>query len=205
MIFKPKIALSLVLFVAFASYIYRTSVFRISKNFDVVDPGKLYRSAQLTTNELEETIREFKIKTVISLRGSPGGTSYYEREADTLLRLQVRFVPVALSDDRYPNEHELREIFKQFEDKQFPILIHCRVGADRTGMVAALYERAYRNKTLDESLKQLSFTYWHVQKFKPAMAEFVRKFKGVSWVLNDYRICSPEFAEHREEDYDCQK
>ena len=202
---KLKLALGLVLFTAFTAFIYRTSVFRISKNFTVVEDGKLYRSAQLTTQELEEAIRQYQIKTVISLRGSPGETSYYEREADTLTRLQIKFVPVPLSDDFYPNENDLKLILNEFDAGQYPILIHCRVGADRTGMIAAIYERAYMNKSIDESLRQLTFNNWHVPLFKPAMSSFVKKFRTVKWALNDYHVCDKEFDDYREIDYVCEK
>ncbi len=205
MIPKRKLALGLVLFAAFAAFIYRTSVFRISKNFAVVEDGKLYRSAQLTTQELEDAIRQYHIKTVISLRGSPSETSYYERESDTLARLQIKFVPVPLSDDYYPDENELKLILNEFNEGQYPMLIHCRVGADRTGMIAAIFERAYGNKSLDESLKQLTFNNWHVPLFKPAMSNFVKKFKSVKWALNDYHVCDKEFDDYRETNYACQK
>ncbi len=187
----------------FAAFIYRTSVFRISKNFSVVEDGKLYRSAQLTTSELEETIEKYHIKTVISLRGSPSATSYYEAEAVTLERLKVKFVPLALQDEYYPEESELKEIIQQLGHGEFPMLIHCRVGADRTGMIAAIYQRSFMNKSLEESLKQLSFKNWHVPLFKPAMTSFVKKYKGVDWAMTKYNLCSPEFDDHREPSYVC--
>ena len=200
-----KLILGLVLFIAFALFIYRTSVFRISKNFGVVEDGKLYRSAQLTTAELEEAIEKYKIKTVISLRGSPAGTSYYETEAVTLERLHVHFIPVALRDETYPDETKLKEIFHQFDHGEYPMLIHCRVGADRTGLIAALYQRSYMNKTLAEAEKQLSFRNWHLSFLKPAMNLFLHKFQGVNWVMTDYHVCSPEFDDYRETDYVCKK
>ncbi|MBC7466760.1 MAG: tyrosine-protein phosphatase [Bdellovibrio sp.] len=204
--FKIKLILGLVLFAAFAAYIYRTSVFRISKNFEVVEDGKLYRSAQLTTEELQETVRKYNIKTVMSLRGSPGRTDYYEPEADTVAGLKIKFVPIPMSDRYYPLESEVKEVFSVFEDpSNYPVLIHCRVGTDRTGMVAALYERVYMNKSVDEALKQLTFDNWHVRYLRPAMSSFVRKFKDLKWVLNDYKLCSPEFSEYREPGYDCKK
>lgn len=202
--FKIKLILGLVLFVAFAAYIYRTSVFRISKNFDVVDDGKLYRSAQLTTEELEEVVQKYHIKTVISLRGSPSRTDYYEPEADTTERLKIKFVPIPMSDVYYPLESELKEVFSVFENPtDYPVLIHCRVGTDRTGMIAALYERVYMNKSVDEALEELTFAHWHVRYLRPAMSDFVRKFKDLKWVLNDYKLCSPEFSKYREPGYDC--
>ncbi len=202
---KIKFLIGLVLFAAFAAFIYRASVFRISKNFAVVEDGKLYRSAQLTTSELEQTIEKYKIKTVISLRGSPAATTFYENEADTLQRLHVQFVPVALRDETYPVENDLKEIFHQFDHGEYPMLIHCRVGADRTGLIAALYQRSYMNKSIAEAEQQLSFRNWHVSFLKPAMNHFLHKFQGVDWVMTDYHVCSPEFDDYRETDHVCKK
>ncbi len=202
-IFSLKLAISLALFLVFSAYVYRTSVFRISQNLAVVEDGKLYRSAQMSTAELQDTIKKYGIKTVISLRGSPGKTDYYEAEAETLDHLKVNFVALDFDDNFYPLEKELRQLFLTFEKGKYPMLIHCRVGADRTGMVAALYQQVYMKKTLDESLSQLTFKNWHVPLFKPAMTDFVRKFKGLNWALNEYRVCDSEFVTYREPDYDC--
>jgi protein tyrosine/serine phosphatase len=202
--FNKKLFFGIVLFAALVAGIYRTSVFRITKNFEVVDQGKLYRSAQLTTSEFEDAVKKYGIKTVVSLRGAPGRTDYYEPEAETAERLKIKFVPIPMSDRYYPLESELKEVFGTFEDSSnYPILIHCRVGTDRTGMIAALYERVYMKKTLDESLQQLTIANWHVRLLRPAMSDFVRKFKDLNWVLNDYKVCSPEFSKYREPGYDC--
>ncbi len=200
---KKKLALGLVLFIAFACYIYYASTFRISKNFYTVEDERLYRSAQLSTQELKEVVEKYHIKTVISLRGSPGRTMYYETEAETLEKLKITFIPVALSDEYYPNEVYLKEIFHQFDHGQYPMLIHCRVGADRTGMIAALYQLTYMKKSLNQALEQLKFKYWHVPLFKPAMVNFVKKFKGVNWVMTEYHVCQPEFDDYREPDHVC--
>ncbi len=198
-----KIGLSLALLIGFSLIIYRTSVFRISQNFAVVEDGKLFRSAQLKTNELEETIKKHGIKTVISLRGWPGKTAYYDAEAETLARLNTKFLALDFDDKFFPTEKELKRLFNAFEHGEYPMLIHCRVGADRTGMVAALYQQAYMKKSVDESLRQLTFKYWHVPLFKPAMTSFVKKFKGVNWAMNEYRTCDTEFTSYREVPNDC--
>jgi hypothetical protein len=52
-------------------------------------------------------------------------------------------------------------------------------------------------------LQQLTIANWHVRLLRPAMSDFVRKFKDLNWVLNDYKVCSPEFSKYREPGYDC--
>lgn len=200
---KFKAAFGLVLFVGFAAVAYRASVFRISQNFAVVEPNKLYRSAQLTTAELEQTIQNYGIKTVISLRGTPLATSFYEQQDIALRRLHTNFIPIDMSEKYYPDEKVLRQILSAFEKSEYPILIHCRAGSDRTGLVAALYQQIYMHKSADESLEQLTFTNWHVPLFKPAMKDFAKKFKNRDWAMNDYSVCLPEFAEYRESTHDC--
>lgn len=182
---------------------YRSSVFRISQNFAVVEDQKLYRSAQLTDEELQQVIEKYQIKTVISLRGSPAASKWYSREEDFLKKHDVQFEPINLSDDYYPNQEQIRMILNVFKTKSFPMLVHCRVGADRTGMVAALYQRFFMNQSLEKSLEQLSFRYWHVRFLHPAMSAFVEKAKSADWLLTDYNVCSSDFADYRKADYVC--
>jgi protein tyrosine/serine phosphatase len=42
------------------------------------------------------------------------------------------------------------------------VLIHCQSGADRTGLVAAIYEYAVAARPAEEAEEQLSLRYGHV-------------------------------------------
>lgn len=53
-----------------------TSIFRITKNLYEIDPGRFYRSAQLSKSELEQTADKLGIKTVNSVRLSPKYAAY---------------------------------------------------------------------------------------------------------------------------------
>lgn len=192
-----------ILFILFAAFVYRSSVFRISQNFGVVEDGKLYRSAQLNETEMAEIVQKYQIKTVISLRGSPGRTMFYEPESETLAKLGVRYEFIGMSDDHFPHQDEVKKLIEIFQNAPGPILIHCRVGADRTGMVAALYEKVIQNKTVDEALEQVSFKYWHVRAFHPAMSDFIRHTKDLNWVKNEYNVCAAEYSAYRKPDYAC--
>ncbi len=193
----------LVLFILFAAFMYRASVFRISKNFSVVDEGRFYRSAQLNEDEMTELVEKYQIKTVISLRGSPGKTFFYEPQSQTLDKLGVQFHYMGLSDNHYPHQDEINTLLKIFKEGPYPILVHCRVGADRTGMVSGLYKKLIMNQPLEKALEELSIGYYHIRALHPPMNLFVRRARDINWVNNEYDVCDPEFAKYRRPEYVC--
>ena len=194
---------ALVLFILFAAFVYRTSVFRISKNFAVVDEGRFYRSAQLNEIEMAELVEKYQIKTVISLRGATGKTFFYEPQTQTLDKLGVNFHYMGMSDLHYPHQDEIRKILKIFKEGPYPILVHCRVGADRTGMVTGLYKKLIMNEPVEKALEELSIKYWHVRALHPPMNLFVRRARDINWAMNQYDVCDPEFAKYRRPEYVC--
>lgn len=192
-------ALAVFLFVS--GVIAYTSIFRISKNFYEIDPGKYYRSAQLTKFELEDAIKRYGIKTVISVRGYPQPILNDEPEAETLERLGVGFQKYDLTTDYFPSKADIVSIIKALKNAPRPILVHCRTGADRTGMISAIYQIEEMKRPKQEALDQLSFKYWHVQQFHPAMSAFVEAYQGYDWADQKYDPC--EFPQFLENTKDC--
>ena len=190
--YKKRIVFG-VLFLIFAAFVYRTSVVRLTKNFHEVDPGRFYRSAQLDPAELEEAIDRYGIKTVISLRGAPKNSYWYPGQVEVLERKKVKFLAVGWTSDYFPHADDLKTFIKALKEEQYPILVHCRTGADRTGEATAIYAIDYMNIPKDEAIaKYLSFTYWHVPLFHPAKIEFVRRYQGYDWAMNVYSPCATE-------------
>lgn len=183
----------------FVSTISYASIVRLSENFYEVDAGKFYRSAQLTPDELKRRIEQFGIKTVISLRGSPDGSYWYKPETALLKKMGVEFKSYGLSTDHFPSSADLSSLLRDFETAQKPILVHCRSGADRTGMISALYALDQMKQKKTEALHQLSFQYWHVRDFHPAMSRFIEEYQGRDWALT-YDPCKfPQFVKNPEE------
>lgn len=177
--------------VAFLAILFGyTSTVRLTKNFYEVDKGKFYRSAQLTPDELQEAIDIYDIKTVISLRGGSPDSYWFNDEVSVLNKNAVQFHPINLSMDSFPSKENLNEILRLFRESPKPILVHCRSGTDRTGMVSALYQIEEMGKSKEEALKQLSFKYWYVEAFHPAMTEFIRVYDGNEWAKSRYQPCS---------------
>lgn len=178
---------------------FRYSVFRITKNFHEVQAGKFYRSAQLTSDEMEEVIKKYGIKTVISLRGAPEHAYWYGPQKEVLEKNGVSFKALWWAAEFFPPRDELIAYLDLLKTAEYPVLVHCRTGADRTGTAAALYSMEYMGETSEQAIqKNLNFSYWHVPAFKPAMTEFVRQYHGDQWARTQYDLCKPEYRPYAE-------
>ena len=58
-----------------------------------------------------------------------------------------------------------------FDSIKWPALLHCKSGADRAGLMSALYLLMQRNKPVAEASKQLSFRYLHVKQAKTGLLD----------------------------------
>lgn len=174
-------------------------------NFHAVDPGKLYRSAQLLrTWEFEDYVGKNGIKTVINLRGASPSSSWYKTEVAMLKKLGVRQIDIPMSASRLPHQADLIKLLEAFQTAQRPILIHCLQGADRTGEAAAIYQMLYMGKTKDEALKMLSWKYGHLEFLFPAKKYFIKEvWQGLDWAYNDYEPCAGNLRYYDPENSRC--
>ena len=130
-------------------------------NIHTVIPGVLYRSAELSRNGFEHVIVRFHIHTVINLRGADPGRAWYESELAAARAVDARHIDLPMSATHMPNRATLREIHVVLAHAAPPILIHCQGGADRSGLVAALYELWIAHLPPAVASAQLSFSYGH--------------------------------------------
>lgn len=177
-------------------WLWESSIVRISKNFEEVDPGKFYRSAQLTPKELKEVIQKYGIKTVISLRGAPEKSYWAPKEIETLAQSGVAFHHFSWATEYFPTTSELKGYLSALKSSEFPVLVHCRTGADQTGEAAAMYAIDYLKLPREEAIDQhLTLKNYHVRLFHPAKTEFVKRYPGMEQALATYNHCSPEYAD----------
>ena len=134
---------------------------RITGNVHTVVPAVLYRSAQLDDTQLENVIRQNGINTVVNLRGAHPDTPWYDHEVATTARLGVQHVDFPLSATRPPKVGQFNEILDLLQTAPKPILVHCEGGADRSGIVAALYLYTVAHRPAEKAKAQLSFAYGH--------------------------------------------
>jgi protein tyrosine phosphatase (PTP) superfamily phosphohydrolase (DUF442 family) len=131
-------------------------------NRHAVVPGRVYRSAQLTASGLADEIAEHGIRTVVNLRGTCPDTPWYLAEARATVASDVNLEDVSLSAKRLPPPAEVRRLVEVLDHTEYPILLHCQQGADRTGLAAAGVLLLHSDATLAQARRQLWPRYGHV-------------------------------------------
>lgn len=130
-------------------------------NRHAVIPGKVYRCAQPTGDDLRQMVERHGIKTVLNLRGLTPWDPWYQDEARTAHALNVSQEDVTMSAQALPAPAELRRVIDVFDHTEYPVVIHCKQGADRTGLVSAVALLLYTDATLPEARRQLWPMYGH--------------------------------------------
>lgn len=114
-----------------------TSVVDRQFNFHVVDKN-VWRCSQPSPEAITLLKTNYGLKTILNLRGVNEAEDSEAQLADSLGLNYISF-PM---DSRYPqNQDSLQMVLKIVNDStNYPILIHCLGGKDRTGLVVALYK-----------------------------------------------------------------
>lgn len=134
---------------------------QISGNFNTVVDGEFYRSGQLSETQVAEYAAQYGIKTIINLRGDNTGSSWYDAEVAVAKRLGIRYVNFGMSARRELTTQQALTLISLMREAQKPLLIHCKAGADRSGLASALYMAAVKNAGEEQAESQLSIRYGH--------------------------------------------
>lgn len=146
-------------------------------NFGEVQRGRIYRSGQMPASSLARTIHDRGIRTVLNLRGS-NKDAWYSAERRSTLESGATQVDVAMSSCIWMSRAQLRTVIRTLDTAEYPLLIHCQWGAERTGLVSAFAELLRPGSTLDDARAQFSIRYL----FLPVndgkiMAEHLRQYE----------------------------
>lgn len=112
-------------------------------HFAAVAEGRLYRCGQPRPDELAELIRQHGLKSVVSLRGSrdDGDPDAWEADERAICEARdVRFVSIPCNHKNPPSRAQADEFLRLCTGAETqPVLVHCRLGQQRTLLFCALY------------------------------------------------------------------
>ena len=141
-------------------------------HWDESKRGILYRSGQLTGEQLTLASRRFGIRTVINLQ-MPG--EELEEERELTKRLGVDFVNLPMPGDGFGEEWQFREILKIIDDpERRPVLVHCARGTCRTGAAVAMYRFERDGWTIDDvavEMRRQTYRYGWLPGYIYAMSK----------------------------------
>lgn len=132
--------------------------------------GGMYRENQPSPKRIAEWA-EMGIKTNINLRGeSPKGFYLLEKEACEKHGITMIDFRVYSRDTHTPEK--IRAAKELFESIEYPAVMHCKSGADRTGIMGVLYRHFHMGDSIEDAMEQLKFKYLHVKQGKTGMLDF---------------------------------
>ena len=139
-------------------------------NFHTVVAGEFYRAARFDASEIAGFQKDYGIRTIINLRGT-GKSDWYKQEVAQSQALGINHLDFPLSASKELTQKEVEALIAMMRDAPKPILVHCRGGADRSGIAAALYLGAITKAGEYAAEWQLSPYYGHIPlPFAPAWA-----------------------------------
>ncbi len=139
-----------------------TSYLEWSGNFHVVVPGEVYRSNQVTPERLATYQAEHGIRSVLNLRGAAPWADWYNDEIKASAALGLVHADFYMSGSVEFSDADAAKLIALMREMPKPLLVHCKRGADRTGLAMALYLGAIRGGTVAEAGGQLSLWFGHV-------------------------------------------
>lgn len=115
-------------------------------NLHKINEG-LYRSAQ-PTKEGMKNLEKMGIKTIINLRA-------FHSDSDEIKGTGLLNDELSVKTWHIEDEDVVRVLRTINESESGPFLIHCQHGADRTGVMSAMYRIVVQGWTKDQAIKEM--------------------------------------------------
>lgn len=139
------------------------------QNLNAIDED-MWRANQPSPEHLK-VFADKGIKTILNLRAeSPKGYYLLEKEACEVLGLTLINYRVYSRDT--PKKTAIHDLKKIYETMEYPAVMHCKSGADRTGLAGVLYKHFKMGQPIEQALEQLRLRYLHVRQGKTGMIDF---------------------------------
>jgi protein tyrosine/serine phosphatase len=134
-------------------------VFYLNKH--QIAPG-VWRAAQPAPHQIASAARS-GIKTIVNLRGERVCGSYV-LEQQACARHGVTLVNCQVRSRAAPSKQELRDARDMLQRIEYPMLMHCKSGADRAGLMSVLYKHIKLGVPIAQAKDELSLRYGHIRQ-----------------------------------------
>lgn len=167
-------------------------------NFYQVEKG-VYRSSHPLPFHFRR-INKLGIKTIINLRGGNESNGFYVTEREQCEKYNITMIDFSISSSSLMKPAQMAECRRIFAEAQYPILMHCKSGADRAGMMSTLYRMFVLKQDFSQA-NALKWYFGHLAFWSTGVLDLFFKY----WL--DYQREHPEvtFEQWVETVYDYEK
>lgn len=140
---------------------------------------------------LRRAIRDHHIRTVLNLRGPNPSESWYRQEVTATLEGGATHVDIPLSSCVWMSRVQLRTVIDVLDRAEYPLLVHCAWGSERTGLTSAIAELLKPGGSLEKARDQLALRFLYVRLGDGRiMAEFLDQYEA--WLVDRGQAHRPE-------------
>ncbi|MEC8246023.1 MAG: tyrosine-protein phosphatase [Pseudomonadota bacterium] len=137
-------------------------------NLHEVAPG-IWRSNQPGPSRVHAAAG-MGIRTIINLRG-PRDDGGWRLEAEACARAGITLLDFTARSRAAPDKAMLHAARELFAEAKLPAMMHCKSGADRAGLMAALFLLIVEKRPVREAAAQLAWKYGHVKQAKTGLLD----------------------------------
>lgn len=131
---------------------------------------KVARSAQPGPYDISRFARR-GVRTIVNLRGSRELGSYWLEER-ACERNGLKLVNFIVRSRAAPSLDEVRGAKALFDSVEYPMVLHCKSGADRAGLMSVLYRHFKEGVPLDKAKEELSLKYGHFRSADTGILDY---------------------------------
>lgn len=131
----------------------------------------VWRSNQPSPSRLQK-LHEMGIRSVLNLRGQDK-FSFYLFERETCAELGLTLIDHKIYARSLVPRARFVQLFDIFDQIEKPFVLHCKSGADRAGLVSALWLLDKEGANLAQAKAMLSLRYMHLKRTKTGLMDHV--------------------------------
>ena len=141
------------------------------RNFGKVN-ARLYRGAQPSPAGYP-ALKAIGVDTVVRLSlADDGGVS----EEQDVTAAGMRYVSIPMTTARAPTDDQIRRFLTLLRDNPARVIfVHCKSGADRTGMVVALSRITFDHWSVEKAIDEMNAFHYH-KWFLPHLQQYIEEF-----------------------------
>lgn len=147
------------------------------RNWATVEPGRLYRSGQVSRQLVKPTLAANKIKSIVFMSEDKANRPDVEAERAAAAELGIERHNFPLGGDGVGNPiryADAIEVIARCDKAGKPVLVHCHTGAQRTGGTIALYRVLVQGRPGRDAYAEL-LAHGHDPRENPKLVPFINQ------------------------------